>query len=161
MRSRSVRSAAAKKAKLKIRCINNSRSIERKIMGSGHKNTRKKTRKKKHRKSRKSKELRAISNAIEVWVQCDSCHKWRSLHPRISSKDLPEIWLCEMNTWDIEFASCNQTETVKTTEDFHRSKYCGGIDARWSWSASCDVKEHFFSSSNDETKKKTFMNTKI
>jgi len=46
----------------------------------------------------------------QEWVQCEKCKKWRVLPPRISAKDLPEIWYCTMNTWDSSTASCDAKE---------------------------------------------------
>jgi len=44
------------------------------------------------------------------WVQCEKCEKWRKLPPDISAEDLPEVWYCNMNTWDPGTASCGAKE---------------------------------------------------
>lgn len=46
----------------------------------------------------------------QEWVQCEKCEKWRRLPPRISAADLPDIWYCSMNTWDINSATCTAIE---------------------------------------------------
>ncbi|KAL9189654.1 hypothetical protein ACHAXT_009329 [Thalassiosira profunda] len=46
----------------------------------------------------------------QEWVQCEKCEKWRRLPPRISAKDLPDVWYCSMNTWDINLATCTAIE---------------------------------------------------
>lgn len=46
----------------------------------------------------------------QEWVQCEKCEKWRRLPPRISAEDLPDVWFCSMNTWDINLATCTAIE---------------------------------------------------
>ena len=46
----------------------------------------------------------------QEWVQCDKCEKWRRLPPRISPEDLPDVWYCSMNTWDVNLATCTAVE---------------------------------------------------
>ena len=46
----------------------------------------------------------------QEWVQCEKCEKWRRLPPRISAADLPDVWYCAMNTWDINMATCTAVE---------------------------------------------------
>ena len=46
----------------------------------------------------------------QEWVQCDKCEKWRRLPPRISPEDLPDVWYCAMNTWDVNLATCTAVE---------------------------------------------------
>ena len=46
----------------------------------------------------------------QEWVQCDKCEKWRRLPPRIAPTDLPDVWYCSMNTWDINVATCTAIE---------------------------------------------------
>lgn len=75
---------------------------------------------KNHSKSRSSKELDRSSKSnkskkkekavSQEWVQCEKCEKWRKLPLHISAKDLPEIWYCNMNTWDASTASCEAEE---------------------------------------------------
>jgi hypothetical protein len=46
----------------------------------------------------------------QEWVQCEKCEKWRRLPLRISAEDLPDVWYCSMNTWDIHLATCTAIE---------------------------------------------------
>lgn len=52
-------------------------------------------------------------------MQCEKCEKWRRLPPRIKAEDLPDIWFCSMNTWEINLATCtaieDKLEPVKET----------------------------------------------
>jgi hypothetical protein len=43
-------------------------------------------------------------------VQCEKCEKWRRLPPRIKAEDLPDVWFCSMNTWEINLATCTAIE---------------------------------------------------
>jgi hypothetical protein len=46
------------------------------------------------------------------WVQCErkGCKKWRKVPPNIDIDSLPEKWYCEMNTWNLDSASCEVPE---------------------------------------------------
>jgi hypothetical protein len=44
------------------------------------------------------------------WVQCEKCEKWRKLPPHISADELPDVWYCELNTWNPASASCDAPE---------------------------------------------------
>eukprot|EP00953_Heterococcus_sp_UTEX-ZZ885_P026126 14144-Heterococcus_DN1.PRE.1 len=53
----------------------------------------------------------AAETAVVVeWVQCDHCSKWRKVAEHINVDALPEVWLCEMNTWAPNQASCHVPE---------------------------------------------------
>ena len=45
-----------------------------------------------------------------VWVACNRCDKWRALPSKVDVKDLPDVWLCEFNTYDPARASCDVEE---------------------------------------------------
>jgi hypothetical protein len=55
----------------------------------------------------------------EDWVQCDLCSKWRRLpkqsHPNYPT-DLPDSWICSMNTWD-KISSCSKPEDSFTVKE--------------------------------------------
>jgi len=48
-------------------------------------------------------------NANVEWVCCEKCNKWRKLPPHISASDLPDVWYCSMNTWNVNL-SCDDPE---------------------------------------------------
>lgn len=41
----------------------------------------------------------SISLDQDNWVQCDCCQKWRLLPYGLQPKQLPDKWLCSMQTW--------------------------------------------------------------
>ena len=41
-----------------------------------------------------------------VWVQCNTCDKWRSLPNTVDPTLLPDIWFCELNVYDTERNCC-------------------------------------------------------
>lgn len=41
-----------------------------------------------------------------VWVQCNTCDKWRSLPNTVDPTLLPDIWFCELNVYDSERNCC-------------------------------------------------------
>jgi CW-type Zinc Finger len=52
----------------------------------------------------------AEAPVVVEWVQCDHCSKWRKVAEHINVDALPEVWLCEMNTWAPNQASCQVPE---------------------------------------------------
>lgn len=40
------------------------------------------------------------------WICCTKCRKWRRVAWYVDPALLPELWECDMNTWDLEKASC-------------------------------------------------------
>ncbi|KAI3773126.1 hypothetical protein L6452_04325 [Arctium lappa] len=53
--------------------------------------------------------------AVEDWVCCDKCEKWRLLPPGVNPGSLPEKWLCSMLDWlpGMNRCSISQEETTK------------------------------------------------
>ena len=41
-----------------------------------------------------------------VWVQCNTCDKWRALPSSVDPALLPDIWYCELNIYDISRNCC-------------------------------------------------------
>lgn len=41
------------------------------------------------------------------WVICDSCNKWRRVPWHVDIASLPDKWICSLNTWDVDNASCD------------------------------------------------------
>lgn len=39
------------------------------------------------------------------WVECCWCHKWHQLPPSMNTKDVPDYWICSMNSLNEQFAS--------------------------------------------------------
>ncbi|XP_052459923.1 MORC family CW-type zinc finger protein 3b isoform X1 [Carassius gibelio] len=54
----------------------------------------------------------------QVWVQCDSCLKWRRLPDAIT--ELPDKWFCGMN-YDPQFRSCLVEEELEDEEEDQKS----------------------------------------
>ncbi len=52
-----------------------------------------------------------------VWVACNRCDKWRALPSTVNAKELPEIWLCEYNTYDTKHNSCEVPEETYVQPD--------------------------------------------
>lgn len=59
----------------------------------------------------------------QEWVQCEKCEKWRRLPPRISAEDLPDVWFCSMNTWDIHLATCTAVEDKHEASPARTAQY--------------------------------------
>ena len=73
--------------------------------------------------SRKNKKKEASvkeANEDVNWVQCDRCQKWRLLPPHINMKSLPDVWFCEMNTYDEKRNNCSAKE--QTAEEAKRER---------------------------------------
>ncbi|XP_078661263.1 uncharacterized protein LOC144905461 [Branchiostoma floridae x Branchiostoma belcheri] len=62
---------------------------------------------KKRKYKRKSPVLQLVNQAM--WVQCDTCDKWRQLSPDAHPHELPDKWYCYMNQ-DPNFNSCEAPE---------------------------------------------------
>eukprot|EP00598_Pedospumella_elongata_P001281 CAMPEP_0184971964 /NCGR_PEP_ID=MMETSP1098-20130426/4062_1 /TAXON_ID=89044 /ORGANISM="Spumella elongata, Strain CCAP 955/1" /LENGTH=275 /DNA_ID=CAMNT_0027494171 /DNA_START=21 /DNA_END=848 /DNA_ORIENTATION=- len=45
-----------------------------------------------------------------VWVQCNTCDKWRSLPSTVDPDKLPDIWTCDLNIYDNTRNNCNAPE---------------------------------------------------
>ncbi|XP_067260407.1 MORC family CW-type zinc finger protein 3b [Chanodichthys erythropterus] len=54
----------------------------------------------------------------QVWVQCDSCLKWRRLPDGIT--ELPDKWFCSMN-YDPQFRNCLVEEELEDEEEDQKS----------------------------------------
>jgi len=67
------------------------------------------------------------SETKQEWVQCEKCEKWRRLPPRISASDLPDVWYCSMNTWDINLATCTAVEDKHEASTKEKERVNTGI----------------------------------
>ncbi|CBZ50001.1 cw-type zinc finger domain-containing protein,related [Neospora caninum Liverpool] len=52
----------------------------------------------------------ATSAAVDNWVQCEACKKWRRLPASVDPDRLPDTWLCAMTFWDPLHDSCEAPE---------------------------------------------------
>ena len=59
--------------------------------------------------SNKPQSATAASSSLDSlnWVECNKCKKWRVVGAGIRVEDLPEIWVCADNTWNIAYSSCS------------------------------------------------------
>eukprot|EP00600_Ochromonadales_sp_CCMP1393_P004079 CAMPEP_0174995692 /NCGR_PEP_ID=MMETSP0004_2-20121128/24307_1 /TAXON_ID=420556 /ORGANISM="Ochromonas sp., Strain CCMP1393" /LENGTH=663 /DNA_ID=CAMNT_0016250017 /DNA_START=310 /DNA_END=2301 /DNA_ORIENTATION=+ len=53
----------------------------------------------------------------KVWVQCNTCDKWRCLPSTVDPDSLPDIWTCDMNVYDPEHMTCDAPEETAADED--------------------------------------------
>lgn len=59
-------------------------------------------------------------SAEPVWVQCNTCDKWRSLPCTVDPSSLPDIWTCNLNIYDPTRATCDAAEeNYNKEEDVH------------------------------------------
>ena len=47
----------------------------------------------------------------------EKCEKWRKLPADVAPEDLPDIWYCSMNTWDVSLANCDAPEEAGADDD--------------------------------------------
>ena len=66
------------------------------------------------KKSKKKEEEQENEN----WVQCDKCQKWRLLPAYVNMEALPDVWACDMNSYDLNRNTCVAAE--QTVEDIKR-----------------------------------------
>jgi hypothetical protein len=52
-----------------------------------------------------------------VWVACNRCDKWRALPSTVDAKSLPDVWLCEYNTFDLQRNTCDVPEETYVQPD--------------------------------------------
>lgn len=64
----------------------------------------------------------ATAEDEKVWVQCNTCNKWRSLPCTVDVGELPEIWNCTLNTYDPERNTCDVAEEVYS-KDYKLKSY--------------------------------------
>ena len=50
-----------------------------------------------------------------VWVQCNTCDKWRALPSTIDPALLPDIWFCELNVYDTT-RNCCEVSTMHSVK---------------------------------------------
>ena len=47
-----------------------------------------------------------------VWVQCNTCDKWRALPNTVDPVLLPDIWFCELNSYDADRNCCEVRKQI-------------------------------------------------
>ena len=50
-------------------------------------------------------------------VYSEKCEKWRKLPANVAPEDLPDVWYCSMNTWDVSLANCDAPEEAGADDD--------------------------------------------
>eukprot|EP01040_Poterioochromonas_malhamensis_P012145 gene12146-13282_t len=58
-----------------------------------------------------------VAETDRVWVQCNTCDKWRSLPPTVNPETLPDIWTCDLNIYDSDRNNCDAPEENYYTRD--------------------------------------------
>lgn len=63
-------------------------------------------------KPRKSTSTQSLTKPEDdkVWVQCNTCDKWRALPHDVDPNSLPDIWVCSLNTYDSVRNNCEAPE---------------------------------------------------
>lgn len=68
-------------------------------------------------KKSKSTADKKLDQDEPVWVQCNTCDKWRALPCTVDVNSLPDIWTCDQNIYDLERNNCEAAEeTYKQTD---------------------------------------------
>jgi hypothetical protein len=51
---------------------------------------------------------------MELWVRCEEppCLKWRKIPAAVSDADIPAVFRCDMNRWDLFHSSCSVPEEI-------------------------------------------------
>ena len=52
-----------------------------------------------------------------VWVQCNTCDKWRALPSTVDVTLLPDIWNCDQNIYDLQHNNCEASEETYKQPD--------------------------------------------
>jgi hypothetical protein len=65
----------------------------------------------------KRKKVEKEEEVEVVWVQCDKCAKWRALPPDTNTKQLPDIWSCELGNWQCSDAEEPYEKEAAQVED--------------------------------------------
>jgi hypothetical protein len=52
-----------------------------------------------------------------VWVQCNTCDKWRALPCTVDTAALPDIWVCSLNVYDFGRNRCDAPEESYEEDD--------------------------------------------
>ncbi|KAG7547429.1 Zinc finger CW-type [Arabidopsis suecica] len=61
---------------------------------------------------------------VDNWAQCESCMTWRLLPYGLNTEQLPDKWLCSMQTWlpGMNHCGVSEEETKNAMKSFHASE---------------------------------------
>ncbi|RYH24689.1 hypothetical protein EON65_16555 [archaeon] len=62
------------------------------------------------------------------WVQCEGCKKWRRVPWHVDADSLSEEWQCNMNSWDVENATCEAPQDSFDPATENTVQYSGDIE---------------------------------
>lgn len=90
---------------------------EEKSIGENFRRTKKNKREKRDVRHKEESDADSQDGAEdENWVKCDRCDKWRLIPSTIDTKDLPDKWFCELNSYDVKRNHCNAPEQISPQE---------------------------------------------
>ncbi|KAL0025228.1 hypothetical protein WJX77_008845 [Trebouxia sp. C0004] len=55
-------------------------------------------------------------DALQKWVQCAKCAKWRKVPFTLKDEDISEDWECKDNKWDRMYAACTMAQALTDEE---------------------------------------------
>ncbi|KAL3149213.1 hypothetical protein ABBQ32_002039 [Trebouxia sp. C0010 RCD-2024] len=55
-------------------------------------------------------------DALQKWVQCAKCAKWRKVPYTLKDEDISEDWECKDNKWDRTYAACTMAQALTDEE---------------------------------------------
>jgi hypothetical protein len=98
------------------------------------------------------------------WVQCNKCTKWRKVPGSIDVESLPDIWYCNLNTWEPLMAKCSVKEDstepsiispqLITEDDYEKSNIANNRPKRAASSTNISQQQQHsqsFATSNNQT----------
>lgn len=72
-----------------------------------------------------------------VWVQCNTCDKWRALPNTVDPVLLPDIWFCELNSYDADRNCCEVRKQIAVPIVVHVIIFLVHIHLHLIFSLSC------------------------
>ncbi|EFH44449.1 zinc ion binding protein [Arabidopsis lyrata subsp. lyrata] len=66
---------------------------------------------------------------VDNWAQCESCETWRLLPYGLNIEQLPDKWLCSMQTWlpGMNHCGVSKEETINAIKSYHASEGHGPV----------------------------------
>ncbi|KAL1220551.1 Cysteine-tryptophan domain-containing zinc finger protein 3 [Cardamine amara subsp. amara] len=64
---------------------------------------------------------------LDTWAQCENCKTWRLLPSGLKPEQLPDKWLCSMQSWlpGMNHCGISEEETINAIKSFHASEAHG------------------------------------